>query len=1182
MGKHYDFIEIGTSDFDTLIENADNNTIGLSIEPIKFYLDRLPDKENVTKVNVAISESSGFIDIYHIEEDKIIENNLPYWVRGCNSVNKPHEYVVNKIGKDLYDKIVTITRVIKMDWYSLIDMFKIEGVTHLKIDTEGHDHIILKSYLNQCNINPKLLADTIEFECNEISNKEAIDSILLKIGNIYDIDKRENDIFLTKKKHEHEKAYVLYADDSYFDLVDACCRSIRNYSTYPIYVYMLNSDKKVSVINTITIKWDCDVKNSVKRRDYIDRTDKNIYKLLIERPKITKDALTNYAKTIAYIDTDSVASPYLDRIFDFYDYNSTYPYFVEGVYDYLHINGRGGADSRNDLSTTLEHPACELFGINQYVRERYRQTGYYVAGQNTIDFLDEWYWMCNHPAILNNFQLYAPYHEETIMNVLLYKRLAFDGLPCMYVNGLHDNLEFTGKARIDGNWLRIPAKKEDLLFYHGEKDIKKINEFINNEKEMKILYVAPHLSTGGMPSFLLKRVQELHNYVRIYVVEYSNFSPVYVVQKNKIKELVPKNRFFTLGENKMELINIIKRNNIDVVHVEEMLEGFESFNQISPELLDALYAPDRTWRIVETCHNIWFNPDELKKYEPEAYAFCTTYHLKTFANMTAHKKVIIFPIEDNQLGLLDKLDAKNNLGFDKSKVNVVNVGLWTAGKNQKEGIEIARIYPHMDFHFVGNQAPNFKDYWEPLMKDLPKNVRIWGERADVDEFLKAADIFMFNSTWECNPIVLREAIGYGLPVIARNLPKYEDMFGNYLLPIDSDLDKVKLLQAYNIPDNRFAEEHDELYNNVMFIPIKPKKKKKTKVNISVLYVESPKLEITGSSDSDFLVHFYDEKGSIAYENTIKSNSWVKLNRQWFTKWTAKVWEDGELIFEETLSFEDKRVYICIDSQSLGDTIAWVPYCEKFRKKHKCHVVISTHKNFLFEQAYPNLEFVIPGTKVNNIHGQYIIGWRYHPDKEPELCNTIPLQKAASNILGLKWEEIKPKIAYTPVRFDSKDKFVTIATNSTSGCKFWTKEAWQEVINYIVSKGYNVYNVSKERNPFDNCTQIEDVSMDNTVNMIANSRFFIGLSSGLSWLAWAIGTKVVMISNFTEADHEFQSNCIRITDTNLCHGCWNNPNFKFDKGDWDWCPVHKNTPKQFECHRGIPAEKVIKEIKNIIF
>tara|TARA_B110000503_G_scaffold143663_1_gene246780 strand:- start:3503 stop:6973 length:3471 start_codon:yes stop_codon:yes gene_type:complete len=994
--------------------------------------------------------------------------------------------------------------------------------------------------------------------------------------------------YYTNKHIKAEKAYVLYANASYIPTVTACVASIKKYSELPIYVYLL--DTYANIEGATTVMWKANVPN-ISINKYIDRSDKDVYRLLIERPMIVKDALLKYAYTVAYIDSDSVATKNVDTIFDMYP-KMNYPYFVEGIYDYLHINGRGGADTREDMSTTLEAPACELFNVNQYIRQRYRQTGYFVANHYCFDFLDEWYWMCNHPKVMANHEWYAPYHEETLANVLLWKWKVLDGLPYIYTNASLDKIDtiyndLTWNEH-HGNWSRLPDNEDNLLFLHGEKDPKIMNEMIvaletfKQDDKLKVLFLAPHLSTGGMPSFLLKRVQELHNYVRIYVVEYSNFSPVYVVQKNQIKELVPPHRFFTLGENKMELINIIKNNKIDIVHVEEMLEGFESFNQIGPQLLDALYASDRTWRIVETCHNIWFNPDELKKYEPEAYAFCTTYHLKTFANMHAHKKVIIFPIEDNQLGLLDKLDAKNNLGFDKSKVNVINVGLWTAGKNQGEGIEIARMYPHMDFHFVGNQAPNFKSYWEHLMKDLPKNVRIWGERADVDEFLKAADIFMFNSTWECNPLVLREAIGYGLPVIARNLPQYENMFGKYLLPIDSDLDSIKLLQAYNIPDNRFAEEHDELYNNVMFIPIKPKKKKKTKVNISVLYVESPKLEITGSSDSDFLVHFYDEKGSIAYENTIKSNSWVKLNRQWFTKWTAKVWEDGELIFEETLNFEDKRVYIVIDSQSLGDTIAWVPYCEGFRKKHKCHVVVSTYKNFLFEQSYPNLEFVIPGTTVNNIHGQYIIGWRYHPDKEPELCNTIPLQKAASNILGLKWEEIKPKLAYTPVRFDSKDKFVTIATNSTAGCKFWTKEAWQELINYIVDKGYNVYNVSKEKNPFDNCTQIEDTSMDNTVNMIANSKLFIGLSSGLSWLAWAIGTKVVMISNFTEADHEFQSNCIRITDESLCHGCWNNPNFKFDKGDWDWCPVHKNTPKQFECHRGIPAEKVIKEIKNIIF
>ena len=67
---------------------------------------------------------------------------------------------------------------------------------------------------------------------------------------------------------------------------------------------------------------------------------------------------------------------------------------------------------------------------------------------------------------------------------------------------------------------------------------------------------------------------------------------------------------------------------------------------------------------------------------------------------------------------------------------------------------MARKLPHVQFHFVGNQAGNFKEYWEPLMENVPNNVKIWGERSDTDLFLQAADVFMFNSTWECNPLVL--------------------------------------------------------------------------------------------------------------------------------------------------------------------------------------------------------------------------------------------------------------------------------------------------------------------------------------------------------------------------------------------------------------------------------------------
>ena len=134
-----------------------------------------------------------------------------------------------------------------------------------------------------------------------------------------------------------------------------------------------------------------------------------------------------------------------------------------------------------------------------------------------------------------------------------------------------------------------------------------------------------------------------------------------------------------------------------------------------------------------------------------------------------------------------------------------------------------------------------------------------------------------------------------------------------------------------------------------------------------------------------------------------------------------------------------------------------------------------------------------------------------------------------------------------------------------------------MINWLVSEGYTVYNLSKEMNEFDNCTQILEPSIESKMDYIASSEFFIGLSSGLSWLAWAMGVEVFMISGFTEEWNEFS--CNRIINKNVCHGCWNNPNFTFDKGDWNWCPVMKNTDKQFICHKSISAEMVINSIKN---
>lgn len=673
---------------------------------------------------------------------------------------------------------------------------------------------------------------------------------------------------------------------------------------------------------------------------------------------------------------------------------------------------------------------------------------------------------------------------------------------------------------------------------------------------MKLLYLIPHCSTGGMPAFVLKSI--LLNNSEIEVVEYQCHSLDYVVQRNAIKEIVP---FHTLHEDKMELFNIITKFNPDIVHIHEPAERFNR------DMISELYREDRSYRIVETCHDVSFNHDKEKIFHPDAYYFCTPYHLETFASSPSYKEVIEFPIDDKRNDLY--LNP-----FDTSKINVVNVGLWTPGKNQAEGIEIARKYPHMNFHFVGNQAINFKHYWEPLMKDTPDNVKIWGERRDVENYMRWADIFMFNSTWECNPLVLREAISFGKPIVAHNLPQYGSMFDKYIQPIDTDLNTIKC--NYTIPtDNtswKFWDKQIAFYNKVMTLD-----KQEQDVKIIQHFVGQPYLEIKSGLKADFKVQYFDGD-KLVYENTIGSNCWVKLNRQYYTKWYSKVYMDGKLIHDNVLDLEGKRVYIALSSKSLGDTIAWAPYALEFQKKHKCKLIMSTFLNKILD--IPEIELVEPGTVVPNIYAQYNIGWFYDSNKEPELPNTIKLQEAATKILGLDFKEIRPKLKWK-ARFDEipVNKYVTIATNSTSGCKFWTKEGWQGVINYLHEKGYKVINVSLEENAFDNCEQIINHDIFDTMALIDHSEFTIALGSGIAWTAWGLGKKVIMIAGFSEIGHEFE--CIRPYNKNVCTGCWNNKNFKFDKGDWSWCPVHKGSDRMFECQKTITAEMVIEEIKKII-
>ena len=291
-------------------------------------------------------------------------------------------------------------------------------------------------------------------------------------------------------------AYVLYANENYFDIVSTCAGSIRTFSELPIYVYLLNCNLKVNITGTTSINWQCDIdieeNESMyvgKEGDnfYVNRASKRIYRLIKERPLVVKDAL-KYADNVCYIDCDSIVTPYIDNVFGLFNTHSFYPFATEGVYDFLFMNGRGGADW-NDLSTTLEHPLCNLLGVNQYNRKKYRTSNIFVAGQNCIDFLNEWHWFCIHPKVLADPDFYCPFQEETVMNVLLWKYNFQAGLPYVYTNAsldridkIYNELGFNGHDNMISEWFKLPAYKKYLLAFHGEKRIDIMKQMIEKLK----------------------------------------------------------------------------------------------------------------------------------------------------------------------------------------------------------------------------------------------------------------------------------------------------------------------------------------------------------------------------------------------------------------------------------------------------------------------------------------------------------------------------------------------------------------------------------------------------------------------------------------------------------------------------------------------------------------------------
>jgi autotransporter strand-loop-strand O-heptosyltransferase len=313
---------------------------------------------------------------------------------------------------------------------------------------------------------------------------------------------------------------------------------------------------------------------------------------------------------------------------------------------------------------------------------------------------------------------------------------------------------------------------------------------------------------------------------------------------------------------------------------------------------------------------------------------------------------------------------------------------------------------------------------------------------------------------------------------------------------------------------------------------------------------SPSLTIIGD-----LPFNYNVKFQIKTPNGLELIKSIRCNTnetvfanysQKYLDWVISVYHGEFKIIEDVFNVENKVVFIKMDATALGDNLAWIPYVEEFRKTRNCTVICSTFFNDLFKNIYPNILFVKPNTNIDNVYTQFYIGATYDNNIKysPVNADLVPLQEIPSAILNLPNIELRPPLELLVNKTKQHKKYVCISEYASHENKHWRYDnGWQIIVDYLNSIEYDVYVISKEPTKLNNIINLTgDIPLIDRVRTLRNADFFIGLSSGLSWLSWAVNTHVFMISDVTPSEHEFKSNITRLcANKDMLKIDYNNPN-----------------------------------------
>jgi len=379
-----------------------------------------------------------------------------------------------------------------------------------------------------------------------------------------------------------KRAYVTVATENYHYLAIALGKSINLFSVYPLHVFCVNyypedeqreSDCFFHRIDYEVWENERSVDYTKEGNFYVNRNNPRSFQVMTRKYEACLRMIEELDyDECCFVDCDSLVLPNIDQIFAQDLSKTETPLFSLGPHEFMMVTDgekivRGSPFENSwpepDITGTVEWPLMQFLQMDVNQRGSYKTCNLFLFNKNCSNFLKDtesfldslWRWV--------DVFYYAPFQDETVLNVLLWKKKA-ESLPLSYINleGFQTVKHFyENEVESDeyfGSFYLLPAEKQTVKVLHGEKrqeELDKILDFVSNKAGLNSNQVVEDTNKIIIDFSSNPSVNIVGDYKYDYLVEFINKETGEIIHRSSIS-----NGMWTACERKNNITWQIKIN----------------------------------------------------------------------------------------------------------------------------------------------------------------------------------------------------------------------------------------------------------------------------------------------------------------------------------------------------------------------------------------------------------------------------------------------------------------------------------------------------------------------------------------------------------------------------------------------------------------------------------------------